>query len=428
MDKPQVRSDTDAPDRLADPLCEDRTTEARPGRKARLKRFAAKLSLTLVTLVVLAGVLEVATRCFSDIVAPLRVNDPVLGKKYVPNFRGMIQTCEREAKTHVSINREGLRDKDWSLKKPPGVRRIAVLGDSMVVAMATDEEDTMVRLLEKKLNETHGGVTWEVMNFGVSGSSTGQELVMYRKMAAKYDPDVVLCAFCTRNDLGDNHHRLSNGHRIYFDLDAQGELIQLPFSAPRANLSAWLNRNSRFYVWQKSAVQHAVNNGAKMASVMKAGKWIFCEKHTDKVARAWTITEKLIATMKREVEADGGRFAMVLLPAADQLVDELWQIDVEHAGELAPHMNRDHPQQQMQAICDTHEVPLVVMADRFRAVAKHGSIEYEDEWLFNNGRGHFNDLGNRLAAEAVHEFFVGGRPPVAGEPQVAGRPFAEQLR
>lgn len=424
MDKPQVRSDIDTPNRPSEEIA----AEARPSRKARLKRLVAKLSITLVTLVVLAGVLEVATRCFTDTIAPVMINDPVVGRKYTPNFRGMVQTGEREAKTHLSINREGLRDKDWSLDKSPHVRRIAVLGDSMVVAVTTDEENTMVRLLEKKLNGSHDGVTWEVMNFGVSGSSTGQELVMYRKVVAKYKPDVVLCVFCTRNDLGDNYHRLSNNYRIYFDLDERGELVQRPFNVRRASLNAWLNQNSRFYVWQKGAVQGAVNNGARMTGFLKAGKWIFCEEHSDKLDRAWAITEKLIATMKREVEADGARFAMVLLPAADQFVDELWEIDVREAGELGSRMNRDHPQQQMQAICDKLEVPLVVMADRFRAVAKHGSIEYEDEWLFYHGRGHFNEAGNRLAAEAVHEFFVGGRPLVAGQPQVAGRPFVEQLR
>jgi len=349
--------------------------------------LGAKLSLTLATLVILAGVSEVATRCFTDTVAPVIISDPVLGRRYTPNFRGMIQTDEREARTHISINREGLRDKDWSLDKASDVRGIAVLGDSMVVAIATDEEDTMVRLLEKKLNGTHDSVTWETMNFGVSSFSTGQELVMYRNVVAKYNPDIVLCVFCTRNDLADNCHRLSNARRIYFDLDEQGELVQLPFSVPRANLSGWLNRNSRFYVWQKVAMQRTVNRGARMTGVLKAGKWIFCEEHSDKLARAWTITEKLVATMKREVEANGARFAVVLLPAADQFVDEFWQTDVQEAGELGPQMNRDHPQQQMQAICDKHEIPLVVMADRFRAVARHSSIKYEDEWLFYHGRG-----------------------------------------
>lgn len=425
MRKPEVSSNV-----VAEPVPSgEKPVGKLPRWKSRLKRFATKLALTAATLIILAGVLEVATRCFSDIAAPVKINDPVVGSKYVPNFRGMVQTTEKEAKVHISINSDGLRDKDWSLEKPPGVCRIAVLGDSMVVAIATDEENTMVRLLEKKLNQTQRGVKWEVMNFGISSSSTGQELVLYREMVAKYHPDIVLCAFCTRNDLGDNCNDLSNANRIYFDLDENGELVQLPFLASRAKLSVWLNQHSRFYVWQKGATQRVVNNGARMAGVLKAGKWIFCEKHDDLLARAWTITEKLIATMKREVEADGSQFAMVLLPAADQLVDELWQANVEAAGEeLGPHMDQDYPQRQMQAICEKLDVPLVLMLDRFRDVAKHRSIVHEDEWLYYHGRGHFNEHGNRLAAEAVHQFLVNGQPRDNGQPLIATRPSNERLR
>ena len=155
-----------------------------------------QLILTVTVLIVLAVGLEIVTRLLTNITPPLFRNDPVLGKTYRPSFHDEVFASESGQNVDVRFNRSGMRGGDIPYVKLPGVRRIAVIGDSFTAAMAVRESDTAVHVLQEMLAKTHPETRWEVMNCGISGSSTGQELVLYREVVRKYQPDIVICAFC----------------------------------------------------------------------------------------------------------------------------------------------------------------------------------------------------------------------------------------
>ena len=274
---------------------------------------------------------------FSDVVPPLLVGDPVLGKRYLESFDESVYVPEADRKIRLRFNNVGFRGPDWPLKKPPGVRRIAVLGDSMIASVAVDEADTLVGQLQQLLDRSHPETKWEVMNFGVAGASPAQEMVLYRELVSRFDPDIVLCAFFVGNDLSDNSRRLSNNPRIYFDVDASGKLHQLPFSAERVRASAWLNRYSRFYVWQKGAMRAVQNSVLESLGEVSAGKWIFCSQPTGDVAHAWRVTDEVMLAFQREVESRGSLFAVVMLPSACQIYRDLFASTRQAAGEMAPY-------------------------------------------------------------------------------------------
>jgi hypothetical protein len=286
------------------------------------------------------------------------------------------------------------------------VRRIAVLGDSMTAAMATHEENTTVRVLEDLLNASEEGVTWEAMNLGISGSSTAQELVMYREVASKYEPDFALCMFYTGNDFSDNSRNLSSSrHRVYFDLDSTGSLVQLPRSAARARLSTWLNKTSRLYLWQKVSIKRMRDRWRGGTGGLQRRNLVYWNRPTGEAAHAWRLLERLIQRLQAEGEGDGRQFVMTVLPAAEQVHDDAWEKLLERSGSLRDEMDRYFPEQQLRSICERLEVPLVPMLDEFRAASPHHSSGYESEWLHLLGIGHFNDAGNRLAAEILHRYF-----------------------
>ncbi len=91
----------------------------------------------------------------------------------------------------VRINSHGFRDREFTLAKPPGTTRIAVLGDSVVWGHGIRIEDTFPKQLEALLAERAVG-TWEVLNFGVSGYSLQQEVEQFLEHARKFDPDIVI--------------------------------------------------------------------------------------------------------------------------------------------------------------------------------------------------------------------------------------------
>jgi lysophospholipase L1-like esterase len=381
-----------------------------------------KLALLLATLVSLVLVLEVGTRLLTNIQPPLISNHDVLGTTFLPGYEGRVFVPESDQFVDLRFNRDGMRGDEHSRDKAAGIRRIAIVGDSMVAAIGTIEENTAVDVLQTRLSDAHGHESWEVMNFGVSGSATAQELVLYREVVRHYRPDIVVCAFCIWNDFGDNCRQLSSSpHRIYFDLDDRGELRQRKLSKRRSQFSAWLNENSRFYLWQKQAIRVAADRTKRNVGVLQKCKLIYHREPSEELEHAWQITEKLIEAFQREVEQDGSQFVLALLPSADQIHDENWSKVIENAGPLASQMDPDYPSQRLSQLCTRIGVPVIDMVDAFRDAAPSRSRRNKQEWHHYRGLGHFNAAGNRLVANQIYDFLTNSGETVADTRQQVKR-------
>jgi len=353
---------------------------------------------------------ELLTRWFSFVEPPILIRDPLVGRKYLPGFEGKVYYPETGRRVFLRINDYGLRGPSWPAKRPPGTRRVAVLGDSMVAALSQDEEHTMVRVLEELLNETAGNVErWEVLNFGVSGSSTCQELILYRQLVRRFAPDFVLLGFFTGNDLADNSRRMTGNPRIYFDFNQEGELYQVPLSEGRAALSRWLNRNSRLYVWQKTALKKKKRVGG-----LAAGNWIFARQESADVDHAWRVTGEVIGLLADEVQQDGSAFAVVQIPNAAQTYRDIFE-ELLAAGGTAHDFDMDYPEERLAEMCRTTGIPFLSLVGAFREAAPDGTSADETAWLFHGGRGHLTQRGNELAARTLFEFL---RTPPASTPSL----------
>lgn len=361
--------------------------------------------MSSLTVMVLAAEVVVRYAC-PAIVAPMTVKDPEIGMRYLRSFAGRVYDAEAHRAVPLRFNRDGFRGPDRPFHKPEGVKRVAVLGDSMIAAISVDEQDTLVGRLEKSLNAEDSGQRWEVMNFGVAGSSPGQALVLYRKLVAKYDPDIVLCSFFVGNDLSDICDRLSMNPRIYLDLDENGELYQKPFSESRATLSAWLNRHSRFYLWQKLQSTKLREHVRAAADMVAPGQLIYCRDESDDVRHAWRITDKTLQAFRDEVEGAGRRFAVVIIPSCEQVYDDFFKYVSEVSDALTPNFEQTWPDERLGRICAEAGIDLLSMYDDFRKATPSHSHKVREEWVFHNGIGHFNERGNRIAARTVHRFLM----------------------
>ena len=89
------------------------------------------------------------------------------GYMHRPGVSGMWIT---ESRAHLQINSLGLRDKlERTLMKPDGVRRYAIVGDSVVEALQVPLEATFVALTEHALERV--GQRVEVVNLGLAGAT-----------------------------------------------------------------------------------------------------------------------------------------------------------------------------------------------------------------------------------------------------------------
>jgi lysophospholipase L1-like esterase len=102
----------------------------------------------------------------------------------------------------VRTNRHGMRDREYELAKPPGVTRIAVLGDSVAFGFGSrpiQQGHTFPDLLEQHLDETAPG-RFEVLNFAVVGYNAAQEAIVLEHKVLAFDPDLVLLAWVPNDD------------------------------------------------------------------------------------------------------------------------------------------------------------------------------------------------------------------------------------
>ena len=361
----------------------------------------SRTATVLLTAVLMLLTCEVATRLFARIPADVSQRDPLIGRRFQPGLARHIFNYESNRPVFLRTNRMGFRGPEVIVPRPDSVRRIAVLGDSYTASMALPEEETFCGQLQKQLNEQSGGnPTWEVLNFGIFGSGTGQELALYRHLVRETDPDIVIVAFGNATDLRDNSRELSTNPIIQFDVDESGRLVQLPQSENRIRLSNMLNRFSRFYAWQKLKMKALKTAFEKKVPVDRGRNLIYARNEPPAYTRAWNITAALLKTFRDECRADGSLFMVIGIPSACQVYPDYF---AQLTSETDPDADLDplHPDERLGQICRELGIPWLPLTPVFRSRTPSRSFLVESEHLFIGGRSHLNAAGSRVVASEL---------------------------
>jgi hypothetical protein len=93
----------------------------------------------------------------------------------------------------VTTNQWGMRDQEYTLDKPAGTKRIAMMGPSFTMGSGVGDDETYDAYLEPQLNANAApGTHYEVMNFGVAAYSLLHQVRMLDDRVYKFHPDVVV--------------------------------------------------------------------------------------------------------------------------------------------------------------------------------------------------------------------------------------------
>ncbi|MFC1675213.1 SGNH/GDSL hydrolase family protein [Candidatus Omnitrophota bacterium] len=92
----------------------------------------------------------------------------------------------------VSVNSDGFRGQEYRIEKPAGTFRIIMLGDSETLSLKLKEKDSLAGQLEALLDQQPGAWDYQVLNFGVEGYNTFQELEQLKDKGLKYSPDLLI--------------------------------------------------------------------------------------------------------------------------------------------------------------------------------------------------------------------------------------------
>ena len=114
-----------------------------------------------------------------------------------PNLKIKFQGVE------VRTNSFGHRGPERSVEKPADVFRLALLGDSFAFGWGVDEDKSFASVIERELPPllSPQKKRVEVINFGVPGYSTFQEVAQFLEQGWQFSPDAVLVYF-VENDFG----------------------------------------------------------------------------------------------------------------------------------------------------------------------------------------------------------------------------------
>src|SRR5437016_120195 len=159
--------------------------------RSRVRPLLAKLLLLVGGILVALLIVEVVLRVSGFTYFNPSIADQDVGYSLRPGAEGW---WKKEGVTYVKINSHGFRDREHAIAKPPDTLRIAVLGDSYAEAFQVPLEKTFWTLMEQKLNECPQAAKSqvEVLNFGISGFSTGRELILLQKRVWQYSPDIIV--------------------------------------------------------------------------------------------------------------------------------------------------------------------------------------------------------------------------------------------
>lgn len=107
---------------------------------------------------------------------------------------GLSLPAHRWFALYTRLNSLACRDDEWSMEKPPGVRRIAFVGDSFTYGWGIERvEDRFPDRIQARFDETEPGSV-QVMNVAKAGWGTGGQIQPIRDMIDLYGVDeVVLC-------------------------------------------------------------------------------------------------------------------------------------------------------------------------------------------------------------------------------------------
>lgn len=167
-------------------------------RKRLLRRSGVALLALIVVLLAANWAVE---RYFPVRSFIYRLDGEVL-HELVPGTRRVLIMDERVGGERISIrvNSDGFRGPELL---PRGEReRIAVYGDSLVMASNVEYRDTFVHLLGVNL-EAASGESYEVVNAGVTGYGPDQACLKLERELDSLAPGLVVLVLCAHNDFGD---------------------------------------------------------------------------------------------------------------------------------------------------------------------------------------------------------------------------------
>ncbi len=341
-------------------------------------RSAAAKALLLAVGVVLGLVLaELLVRVAAPQIYPVHppgmyVEDAELGYALTPGFEGVLERSE--FRDTITVGPAGFRG--VHVAGDAGASdslTIFVLGDSQAFGFGVSGDETFSARLATLIAERRPATAVRVVNGGVPGYGTADQLAMLRSRGPEIQPDVVVVQFLSINDLQENSApagewaAIEDGMLASRDADAFSD-------------TPWLTRAHRWLTGH-SHLAHLVSN--------LAGYWMTRYGLVDARGTLWG----------EAFSAEQARLGRRLLSDVAHVADSLGArtLFLYTTGQISVIQDEYEtlPSRTVVAeAADRADVPWVDVTDRLRQRSDRGTLYYPVN-------GHWTAAGHRAVAEIV---------------------------
>lgn len=399
-------------------------------RRGSWPLVARNLALAGTALLVTLLLCELLLR-LSNVHYPVYVwTDPLRGIAHIPGSRGGVRGPN--GRPWIEINHDGLRGPDVPLAHAPPTLRIALLGDSFIEAFEVPFDSTVGQVLARRLSALRGAPV-EVLNFGVGGYGTTQELLTLRSQVWKYTPDLVLLAVTTGNDITDNYRSLSQGsYRPYYVYQGSDLVLDTSFLQSQAYRSraVWTRRLLRVVqgsslVQLINRVRHASRRSERQQQNMGGSvpgdelglrDEVQLPPATADWREAWRVTEGVLRLMRDECRTRHTPFAMVTLTRGTQVTPVRAQ--KENTLRVLGVPDLYYPERRLADFGQREGIPVLNLAPTMAVEAEQRQV-YFHALGDSLGIGHWNPAGHLAAGNHIADWLARELAGSAKEPSPA---------
>ncbi len=234
-------------------------------------------------------------------------HDERYGWSHIPGARGRFKSYGFDVQ--VEINAQGFRGPAIASAKDASKTRVLVVGDSLVWGFGVEQEEIFTSKMAARCQDL------EVINFGVSGYSTDQELLLFKERGIALEPDVVVLVVAG-NDFADNTRSTVNVYYrkpLFLLEDGRLVLSNRPVPAPNIFIetASWLARQSYILTQMGRTVQGLILARQADPAANRDGAPARGGTPSSPRSKADRVTALLIQQFLGEVKAAGAEAALV---------------------------------------------------------------------------------------------------------------------
>jgi len=255
------------------------------------------------------------------------------------------------------------RNRRWPRGKEADTFRIVVVGDSFTWGAGVHPEDAYPDRLEIRLNDVDRKRRFDVVNFGRPGWNSIQAYRAVRKRLPGFDPDLLIVGYVLNDAEPSKWKERMRRRRVKVRRE------------PSPGASAWLHRHSLLYrtIWGRF----------ESTRQRRAFTAVYFQHYA---GESWVTGREGLALFQQLADNLGIPFLLVVFPVFDSQIDESYPYHVLH--------------ETVATAAEELGIRTLDLRETYRGVdaQRLAVTPFTD--------AHPNELGHRLAADAIVEYLV----------------------